>query len=348
MIKLYSNEIVFRGHPDKVCDQIAGAILDACLIQDENSRVGVEVIGGKGILFITGEITTNGIVDYEQIARNVLADIGYDNTIKIINNVGTQSLDINQGVDRDNEIGAGDQGMMFGYATSDNSYLLPTAQVILQELAVKYDELRKNIKELKPDGKAQITGEYKDGKLVKIKTFTISFQNKPSKQKNFQDLRDIVVLTAENVVKRFGLEVEEFLVNPTGKFEVGGFDADAGVGGRKIVVDAYQSFANVGGGNMNGKDATKVDVSGAYKARQVAKRFVLEKGLKWCEIQVSYAIGISKPLAIYINSNLGEFVPPTELYDEFRVERIINDLELTKAVYEFRARYGHFGYYTKE
>lgn len=339
--KLYSNEIVFRGHPDKVCDQISAAILDNCLLQDPKSRVGVEVVGGKGKMFITGEITTNAIIDVKKIAKSVLRDVGYSDKMLIIDNIGKQSSDINQGVDKaNNYIGAGDQGMMFGYATNETKYYLPKAMVILQELAIWYDVLRKEDSRYKPDGKAQITGWYDEkNRLLSIQTFTISYQNKNGDPA-------IIKNEAIKIAKKYGVEIETFLINPTGKFEIGGFDGDAGLTGRKIVVDAYQSFANVGGGCMNGKDPTKVDISAALKAREIAKEMLTVHKLSWCEVQLSYAIGIAHPLAIYIRSNIGNINPTKELYERCKVGNIINDLKLLEPLYEFRARHGHFGVYT--
>ena len=340
-LKVYSNEIVFRGHPDKVCDQISGAILDECYNQDKNSRVGVEVVGGKGKIFITGEITTKAKLNVTKIAKRVLDDVGYDSSkYKIIDNIGKQSPDIALGTN-DDVGGAGDQGMMFGYACNDTSKYLPTAMVILQELAMKYDELRKKNPELfYPDGKAQITGYYNENfKLVRIKDFTISYQNC---ERYRADTDMTIKAMAEAICTKYNISVDKYHINPTGKFLIGGFEGDAGLTGRKIVVDAYQSFANVGGGCMNGKDATKVDMSAAHKARQLAIRFLKEYGLKWCEVQISYAIGMDKPLAIYIDSNFGTIDPPKAVYEECTPKRIIEDLKLKSLNYEELARYGHF------
>lgn len=338
-MKLYSNEIVFRGHPDKVCDQISDAILDACLVQDPLSRCGIETVGGKGKVFITGEITTNAKIDVQAIARRVLRDVGYDNTIDVENNIGTQSHDIalgtNEGVG-----GAGDNGMMFGYATSETKQMLPKAMVILQEFAEMYDLLRHYYRDLRPDGKAQITGYYDEKmRLVKIKTATICYQNLEINRKETDDLVRQTFLTA---AKRYGVNVETFLINPTGRFEIGGFEGDAGLTGRKIVVDSYHSFAPVGGGAFSGKDPTKVDRSGAYKARDIAKRMLKKHHLQWCTVQLSYAIGVAEPLAIYIESDKGNIEPSKELYQECTPARIIADLNLRNAKYESLARFGHF------
>lgn len=343
-MKYYSNEIVFRGHPDKVCDQISGAILKECISQDRKTRAGIEVVGGKGKIFITGEITTNAVFSAEKIARKVLKNVGYDPTkYEIIDNIGKQSNDISIGVDReDGEIGAGDQGMMFGYACSDTDKYLPKAMVILQDFAKSYDLLRKNDSRFLPDGKAQITGMYDENfNLVGIKTFTISYQN-TEEARHITDR--MLIDIAKEICFKYNIDTvfTKFLINPTGKFLIGGFDGDAGLTGRKIVVDAYQSFANVGGGCMNGKDPSKVDFSGAHKARQIARRYLQDNGLKWCEVQLSYAIGIAEPLAIYIRSDKGNIEPTRELYIECTPKRIIEDLCMLDMDYEKLAQFGHF------
>jgi len=338
-MKLFSNEIVFRGHPDKVCDQISDAILDECIKQDKYSRVAVETVGGKGKIFITGEITTKAKLNIEKIVKGVLDEIGYDSSAyEIIDNIGRQSSDIALGVDIG---GAGDQGMMFGYACNDTPELLPTAQVILQNFSQAYEVARKNSDVFLPDGKAQITGYYTDDfKLERIKTFTISYQNTETDRENTDE---IVKSIARRICDKYDVEIEEFLVNPTGKFMIGGFEGDAGLTGRKIVVDSYHGFANVGGGAFSGKDPTKVDRSGAYKARQIAKRYLIEKDLKWCEVQLSYAIGVAEPLAIYIDSSIGNIEPSEELYRECKPLNIIHDLDLRKPIYKQTAMFGHFG-----
>ena len=338
-MKLFSNEIVFRGHPDKVCDQISSAILDECLRQDENSRCGIECVGGKGIVFITGEISTKAVFDVKQIARRVLADIGYRNDYEIIDNIGKQSADIALGTN-DEVKGAGDQGMMFGYACNDTKEMLPKAMVILQRLSEKYDELVHEYEDFYPDGKAQITGIYDDDfNLIRIKDFTISYNNsEENREATDQILKDYVI----GLCKGYDIEIDRFLINPTGKFLIGGFEADAGLTGRKIVVDSYQSFSNVGGGCMNGKDPTKVDLSGAYIARVFAKELLKEYDLKWCEVQLSYAIGLRRPLAIYIDSDKGNLEAKEEMYERAEPSRIIEQLDMKHINYERQAIYGHF------
>lgn len=338
MNHLYSNEIVFRGHPDKVCDQISAAILKEAMKQDSKTRAGIEVVGGKGKIFVTGEITTAANLEIKKIVRRVLNDVGYKGKYQIIDNLGKQSRDIAQGVDIG---GAGDQGMMFGYACDDTVELLPTAMVILQKFARSYDEIRKEYPDIFfADGKAQITGEYnEERKLIKIKTFLCSYQNS-EKDREFSDsvLKKLII----DICKEYKIEIEQFLFNPTGKFLIGGFDGDAGLTGRKIVVDAYQSFANVGGGCMNGKDPTKVDFSAAHMAREIAKIYLKKYNLKWCEVQLSYAIGKPEPVAIYIEGDKGEFVSEENLYEKCSVKNIIETLNLKNADFERLAMYGHF------
>ena len=335
-MKLYSNEIVFPGHPDKVCDQISAAILDECLKQDPYTRAGIECAGGKGILFITGEMGTQAHVDVKEIATGILKDMGYPE-MEIIVNISRQSEDIAMGVDVG---GAGDNGMMFGYACNDTQEKLPTAMVILQKFARAYDALRREDSRFRSDGKAQITGCYDDDfKLSGIKDFTICYQNEElEREVTDKMLMDI----ATGICDSYGVKVEKFYVNPTGKFELGGFAADAGLTGRKIVVDTYQSFASVGGGCMNGKDPTKVDVSGAYMARVFACELLDKEDLRWCEVQLSYAIGIDRPLAIYVDSDKGNLTVPEEYYDRARPANIIKELDMRAPNWRSRAMYGHF------
>ena len=347
VVKLYSNEIVFRGHPwpDKVSDQISDALLDAYLAHDKNSRCGIEVVGGKGKIFITGEVTSTANVNVENVVNRVLTDVGYSTNYEIINNIGIQSPDIALGTN-DDVGGAGDQGMVFGYACNETDELLPVAMVILQKLSMQYDELRKKDSRFLPDGKAQITGIYDDNmKLQRIKDFTISYQN-TEQERAITDL--IVKDIALKICLEYEICVDRFLINPTGKFLIGGFEGDAGLTGRKIVVDTYQSFAPVGGGAFSGKDPTKVDRSGAYKAREMAKEIVKKNNLKWCIVQLSYAIGIAEPLAIYITTDKGAVdsaLNPDQfkqMYKQCTPKNIINDLHLKDICYEKLARFGHF------
>ena len=339
-MKLYSNEIVFRGHPDKVRDQISDALLDAYLEKDKNARCGIEVMGGKGKIFITGEVTSSAEVDVQNVVKRVLKDVGYETNYEIINNLGKQSHDIALGTN-DEVGGAGDNGMMFGYACRDTEEMLPLAMVILQKLSMTYDVLRQNDKRFLPDGKAQVTGEYtSEGKLAGIKTFTICYQNTEQEREKTDE---IIIRICNEICAKYNIKVEKYLINPTGKFLIGGFSGDAGLTGRKIVVDSYHSFASVGGGAFSGKDPTKVDRSGAYKAREIAKK-VLSRHPEFdnCVVQLSYAIGVEKPLAIYIRANNKDLEVPESLYDECTPKNIIKDLNLKNICYEEKARFGHF------
>ena len=330
-MKYYSNEIVFRGHPDKVCDQISDALLDAYLKEDPQSRCGIETMGGKGKIFITGEVTSKAKVNVESIVKRVLKDIGYKTDYEIIDNIGKQSPDIALGTN-DEVGGAGDNGMMFGYATRDTKEMLPTAMVILQKLSRTYDELRKKDNRFLPDGKAQITGIYEGNKLIKIKTFTICYQNTELER---QITDSILIDICHSICKEYNIEIEEFLINPTGKFVIGGPLGDSGLTGRKIIVDTYGGYAKHGGGAFSGKDPTK--------AREIAKKILIDnKEYNWCQVQLSYAIGKAKPLAIYISTDKGEIEVPEYLYEECTPKNIINDLNLKNICYEDKAKFGHF------
>ena len=336
---LYSNEIVFRGHPDKVCDQISDALLTEYLQGDENARCGIEVVGGKDKIFITGEVTANCEVDVNKVVKRTLRDIGYRDNYTIINNIGYQSPDISQGVDVG---GAGDQGMMFGYATNETEFYVPMAMAILQDLATEYDYLRVLYPHVfYPDGKAQITGYYDDNmRLQKIKTFVVSYHNcENDREWSDEKIRSCIC----NILSDYKIECEEILINPTGKFNIGGFEADAGLTGRKIVCDSYHSFAPVGGGAFSGKDPTKVDRSGAYMARKIAIECLEANELDWCTVQLSYAIGIARPMAIYINSNKGALEPAPELYERCEPNNIIKEFRLKDFDYTITSRFGHFG-----
>ena len=337
-MKFVSNEIVFRGHPDKVADQISAALLYECVRQDKKTRAGIEVVGGKGKIFVTGEVSTTATLDVESVVKRVLRDVGYSDDYEVINNLGVQSTDIAQGVDTG---GAGDQGMMYGYACNDTPQKLPTAMVILQRLAVEYDRLRLCDDRFLPDGKAQITGIYDDeNNLIAIRDFTISYQN-TEKERNSTD--GIIMSIAKEICKEYDItDIHRFHINPTGKFLIGGFEGDAGLTGRKIVVDAYQGFANVGGGCQNGKDATKVDFSASHMARKIACEYLTTYNLKWCEVQLSYAIGIARPLAIYINSDRGIFAPDNFLFNRCTPKNMIEELGLLDVDYEELARFGHY------
>lgn len=298
------------------------------------------MVGGKGKIFITGEVTSTAKVNVESVAKSVLHDIGYRTDYKIINNIGMQSPDIAQGVDTG---GAGDQGMMFGYACRETQQYLPKAMVILQALSKFYDILCHNDKRFLPDGKAQITGIYDDNKrLIGIKDFTISYQNTEVKR---EETDKILIDFVTDVCHEYDIDtIESFHINPTGKFLIGGFDGDAGLTGRKIVVDNYQSFANVGGGAFSGKDPTKVDRSAAYKARQLAIECLESKPeINWCEIQLSYSIGLDVPLGVYVRTDKGNITDLDWVYPECAPINIIRDLNLKDTKYYPTAMFGHFG-----
>ncbi len=334
---LFSNEIVFRGHPDKVCDQISDAILDAYLEQDKQSRVAVEAMGGKNYIYITGEITSKADVDAESIVKRVLIDVGYELRQEIVVDIGKQSPNIAQGVDTG---GAGDNGIMFGYACNETEQMLPKAVLILQDLSKWYDQKRKNDCRFLADGKAQLTGRYDDVCLQEIEKLVVCYQNTEAERSLTDEIirQQVAVICKSHDVGY----PNEVLINPTGKFEKGGFGADAGLTGRKIVVDGYQGFARVGGGAFSGKDPTKVDRSGAYKARELAKRFLDEHDLNWCEVQVAYSIGIKEPMSVVVNSDKGLVDVPRDVYVECIPESIIKDLDLLNIKYEPLARFGHF------
>lgn len=338
-MRLYSNEIVFRGHPDKVCDQISDALLDAYLVGDPKSRCGIEVMGGKDKIFITGEVTSAAKIDLPGIVRRVLREVGYSDQVEIINNLGLQSPDIALGTD-DQVGGAGDQGMMFGFACDDTPEYKPLAMALLQDFSRFYDQLRQRDPRFLPDGKSQITGLYDQSmRLKKIKTWTISYQN-TEKERGQTD--QILIDFCQSLAAKFDIEIERFLINPTGKFLIGGFTGDAGLTGRKIVVDSYQSFAPVGGGAFSGKDPSKVDRSAAYKAREIAIDYLKKHKLHHCQVQLSYAIGIAEPLAIYITGDGQDIEPDPGLYQSCTPKHIIKDLHLLEIKYEPLAQFGHF------
>ena len=337
--KTYTVESVTSGHPDKVCDQISDAVLDACLAQDPMSRVAVESFGGHGLVVVGGEVTSNAKVDYEAIAKKVYKDIGYDHdpegTPKFIINVVQQSPDIAQGVDTG---GAGDQGIMYGYATDETPEFLPDAIVKVHALAKGLETLRKNgdIKWLKPDGKTQIT--VIDGV---IKTVLVSTQHDAD-----VSIEEIKATLIEKLIKPIIGDISgiEILVNPTGRFVQGGFEADTGLTGRKIMVDTYCGLISHGGGCFSGKDPTKVDRSGAYMARFVAKNLVANGYAKQCLVSVAYAIGRAEPLMVEAINEKGENLSEiAKSKFDFKPKAIMEELDLRKPIYLQTAAYGHFG-----
>ena len=355
---LFTSESVTEGHPDKICDQISDAILDAYLAVDPDSRVACEVCASKKNVMIMGEITSKGKVNIEKIAREKIKEIGYDSdelgfngeNINIILDISEQSPDIALGVDK---FGAGDQGMMFGYATNEiEGALMPAAIYYAHLLAKRLAEVRRKgiIKYLRPDGKSQVTVKYKDGKFVGIDTILISTQHDPSIA-NATIREDIIDEVIRKVIpKKYFDEDVKILVNPTGSFVIGGPIGDSGLTGRKIIVDTYGGAAPHGGGAFSGKDATKVDRSGAYYARYVAKNLVAAGLCDKCQIQVAYAIGVEEPVSINVNTFSTGKVDDEKILDiinkvfDFRPQNIIDELELKEPVFGDTAKYGHFGW----
>ena len=306
---LFTSESVTQGHPDKVCDLISDTILDECIKQDENSRVAVETFASKDLIVIAGQITTNAKIDIEKIARDVLKEIGYDNsntdidykTCKIITNITKQSTDIAMGVDCG---GAGDQGIMFGYACDETKNYMPFAIEIAHKLAKRLEIVRKEkiIEGLRPDGKTQVTVEYEDNIPKRIDTVLISSEHIENIDLNKMKDEIINKVIKYVIEKKYIDKQTKIYINPTGRFVIGGPLGDTGLTGRKIIVDTYGGYSRHGGGAFSGKDASKVDRSAAYMLRHIAKNVVANGYAKKCEIQVSYAIGMKEPLSIYIDT----------------------------------------------
>ena len=366
---LFTSESVTEGHPDKMCDAISDAVLDAHLRVDPYSRVACEVCASKKNVMVMGEITSKAKVDIDKIVRDTINRIGYDkdeylfngNSINIIKDLSGQSEDIALGVDNSKEtknhemesnLGAGDQGMMFGYASNEiESVLMPAAIYYAHELSKKLTKVRKDgtIPYLRPDGKTQVTVKYIDGKLDSIDTIVVSAQHNPgiSENKIFDDIKENVILPIipENLLN----DDTKYFVNPTGSFVIGGPAGDSGLTGRKIVVDTYGGYAPHGGGAFSGKDATKVDRSAAYYARYVAKHLVAANLCDKVEIEVAYAIGVAKPVSIMINTfGTGKYddeklLSIIEENFDFRPSNIIEELDLRKPVFSKTSAYGHFG-----
>jgi len=329
----YSIESVTSGHPDKVCDQISDSILDACLEKDKYSRVAVETFGGHNLLVIGGEITSNAEIDYEKIARNVYKEIGYTDELEVITRIVKQSNEIDQGV---NTGGAGDQGIMYGYATNATSDYLPYGVGLVHKLTNGLEKLRKNgeLNWLMPDGKAQLTVTNK-----KIKTVLVSTQHKDEIEQNI-----LISEISKKLIKPIiGDDNYKILVNPTGSFILGGFSADTGLTGRKLMVDTYGGLFPHGGGCFSGKDATKVDRSGAYMCRFVAKNLVANGYAKECIVSVAYAIGKAEPLMVEAINENGEKIDKSILNKfDFAPQAIIERLELRKPIFKKTSAYGHF------
>lgn len=333
----YTVESVTGGHPDKICDQISDAILDACLKIDPKSRVAIETFGGHGKLVIGGEVTSKAKVDYVKIAREVYKNIGYTDKLEISAHIVTQSPDIALGVDTG---GAGDQGIMYGYATDETQEFLPKGVVLAHKLAKRLEEMRKNgkIKWLRPDGKTQAT--YTNGKL-----HTVLVSTQHSKDVKLEEVKKEITKKIINpLLSSSERKTVKILINPTGKFTSGGFEADTGLTGRKIMVDTYGGLIPHGGGCFSGKDATKVDRSGAYMARFVAKNLVASHYGKEVLVSVAYAIGMAEPLMIEAINEKGEDLSKIVRQNfDFKPFAIIKRLGLQKPIYEQTATCGHFG-----
>jgi S-adenosylmethionine synthetase len=358
---LFTSESVSEGHPDKMADQISDAILDALLAKDKKSRVACETMVKTGMVIVAGEITTEAYVDVENIVRSVVNDIGYNhsesgfdsNTCAVLNAIGSQSPDIAMGVDDsdDHEQGAGDQGLMFGYATNETDLLMPAPIHYSHLLVKKQSEVRKNgtLKWLEPDAKSQITFRYEDGKPVGIDAVVFSTQHRD--EISLPDLKEAVM---EEIIKPV-LPTEwvnadtKYFINPTGRFVIGGPHGDCGLTGRKIIVDTYGGMARHGGGAFSGKDPSKVDRSAAYLARYVAKNIVAAGIADRCEIQLSYAIGVAEPTSVSVETFGTGKIPNSKIVQlvrqhfELRPKGLIAMLDLLRPIYRDTAAYGHFG-----
>lgn len=360
MERLFTSESVTAGHPDKVCDQISDAILDACLSQDSDSRVACETAINTDFVLVMGEITTKAIIDIPSIVRKTVQEIGYETAedgfdlqnaeIKV--SIKQQSSDISQGVNRSEYIGAGDQGMMFGYATDETEEYMPLAVVLAHRLAKRLEIIRKegNLSYLRPDGKSQVTVEYgEDGYPVRVDTIVVSAQHDETVTHE-QIEKDIIEEVIKKCIPEKYLDADtKFLINPTGRFVIGGPYSDSGLTGRKIIVDSYGGLARHGGGAFSGKDYTKVDRSAAYAARYVAKNIVGAGLAKQCEIQLAYAIGVAEPVSIRIETFGTSCISDEELAEiverEFSLSPsgIIEMLKLKQPIYHRTSVYGHFG-----
>ena len=368
MKRLFTSESVTEGHPDKLCDYISDSILDSYLAKDKNARVACETVAGKGEIFITGEITSTANVDIEQVVRDTIKEVGYADseydidyrTCKIYINLSKQSPDIALGVDKSLEDkegkdveseGAGDQGLMFGYACDETEELMPLPISLAHKLSKRLTKVRREkiIDYLRPDGKTQVTVEYDGDKPVRVDTIVVSTQHLPDVDMNVLK-KDIIEKVIKPTVPANLLdENTKYFINPTGRFVIGGPLGDSGLTGRKIIVDTYGGAARHGGGAFSGKDPTKVDRSASYMARHIAKNIVANGYTKKCEIQIAYSIGVAKPVSIYVNTYGTNTIPEEEIVEkidktfDLTPRGIINYLDLQRPIYRQTTNYGHFG-----
>lgn len=367
MRKLFTSESVTEGHPDKLCDYISDSILDSYIALDPYSRVACETVAGKGEIYITGEITSNAEVDIEKVVRKAIKEIGYCDsktdidykTCNITINLSKQSSDIALGVDKSLEtkqgniqlIGAGDQGLMFGFACNETKELMPLPISLAHKIAKQLTYVRKQniINYIKPDGKVQVTIEYVDDKPIRVDTIVISTQHKENVDLNVlkQDIKNEVI--NKIIPNKLLDEKTKYFINPTGRFIIGGPLGDSGLTGRKIIVDTYGGYSRHGGGAFSGKDPTKVDRSASYMARHIAKNVVANGYGKKCEIQLAYAIGVANPVSVYVNTFGTNTIPEEEINQkiinkfDLTPTGIIDYLDLRKPIYKLTTNYGHFG-----